>query len=262
TDPDIPPNHGCYRPIEIEAPTGTLVNPNPPAAVVGGNLETSQRITDVVLGAFAQQIPERVMAAGQGTMNNITFGGTDPRDESQYAFYETQAGGFGGRHGKDGMDAVHVHMSNTLNTPIEVLETAYPLRVKKYALREDSGGAGEYRGGLGIRRDIEVRNHQATFSILADRFTNTPYGLAGGNPGTAGEAYLLNDSKISLPPKTSKDLSSGDVISIRTPGGGGYGNPDQRDPEAIQRDLQTEKFSEDFVQTHYSLDDELVTEKE
>ncbi len=149
TDPDIPPNHGCYRPIEIVAPEGTIVNPKPPAAVVGGNLETSQRVTDAVLGALAEAAPGRVAAAGQGTMNNVTLGGTDPRGDgpNPYAFYETQGGGFGGRASGDGMDGVHVHMSNTLNTPAEVLETAYPLRIERYELRPDSGGAGEHRGG-------------------------------------------------------------------------------------------------------------------
>ncbi|ELZ81026.1 5-oxoprolinase [Haloferax elongans ATCC BAA-1513] len=255
TDPDIPPNHGCYRPIDIHAPEGTIVNPTLPAAVVGGNLETSQRVTDVVLGAFGNEVPERVVAAGQGTMNNITFGGTDPRDDSPYAFYETQGGGFGGRTGKDGMDGVHVHMSNTMNTPIEVLETAYPLRVTRYELRQDSGGAGEFRGGLGLRRDIQVRDHHATFSLLAERHRSTPYGLAGGESGGNGAAYLIDGDEEKLPEKSTHVLEPDQIVSVRTPGAGGYGDPDDRDPEAIARDLRLGKVSPEFAREHYDYED-------
>ncbi|QLG29464.1 hydantoinase B/oxoprolinase family protein [Halorarum halophilum] len=261
TDPDIPPNHGCYRPIEIHAPEGTIVNPDPPAAVVGGNLETSQRITDAVLGALAEADPEAVVAACQGTMNNVTFGGTDPRTDGPYAFYETQGGGFGGRATGDGMDGVHVHMSNTMNTPAEVLETAYPLRVERYAYRPDSGGAGEFRGGLGLRRDIRVRDHEARFSLLAERHESRPYGLAGGEPGGNGAAYLVDYAEQSsassrtqsgdedgeelekLAAKHTRDLPPGSVVSIRTPGGGGYGDPADRDPERIERDLRLGKLT-------------------
>jgi N-methylhydantoinase B len=230
TDPDIPPNAGCYRPITVDAPDGSLVNPDPPAAVVGGNLETSQRVTDVVLGALAEAVPDRVPAAGQGTMNNVTFGGTDPRDGSPYAFYETEGGGAGGHATGDGLDAVHVNMSNTLNTPAEVLETAYPLRVRRYALRPDSGGAGEHRGGLGLRRDVAVRDHEATFSLLADRHRSRPYGLAGGEPGARGVAWLVDvddqdgrDATLAdaaaerLPAKTTRTLDPGTIVSLRTP---------------------------------------------
>jgi N-methylhydantoinase B len=260
TDPDIPPNHGCYRPIDIDAPEGSIVNPNPPAAVVGGNLETSQRVTDVVLGAFGTEAPERVTAAGQGTMNNITFGGTDPRDGSPYAFYETQGGGFGGRPNGDGLDGVHVHMSNTMNTPVEVLETAYPLRVRRYAYRPDSGGAGEYRGGLGLRRDIQVRDHVARFSLLADRQQHPPYGIAGGDSGTCGAAYVHDadaygddDAGERLPQKSVHDLDPGTVVSVLTPGAGGFGDPAARDPEAVRRDLELGKVTEAFVREHYGL---------
>jgi N-methylhydantoinase B len=255
TDPEIPPNHGCYRPIDVQAPEGTIVNPNPPAAVVGGNLETSQRVTDVVLGAFGEAVPERVTGAGQGTMNNVTFGGTDPRDGSPYAFYETQGGGFGGRAGKDGMDGVHVHMSNTMNTPIEVLETAYPLRVERYEFRQDSGGAGEYRGGLGLRRDITVRGHEAQFSLLSDRRRHPPYGVAGGGPGTTGDAVLYEDGEeTQLPGKTIRELSPGATVSIRTPGAGGFGPVEQRDPEAVSRDLRLGKVSRAAARELYGID--------
>ncbi len=293
TDPDIPPNHGCYRPITVETPTASLVDARPPAAVVGGNLETSQRVTDVVLGAFAEADVERVVAACQGTMNNVTFGGTDPRtgdasadrgtsasapaaesppadasspdaatDGSPYAFYETQGGGFGGRAGRDGMDGVHVHMSNTRNTPAEVLETAYPLRVTRYELRPDSGGAGEFRGGLGLRRDIQVRDHVATFSVLADRQRHAPYGLAGGEDGTPGavwrrlppaeaEADADGADETRLPGKSTHDLPPGTVVSIRTPGGGGYGDPADRDPDAVSRDVRLGKVSPAVARAQY-----------
>ena len=277
TDPDIPPNHGCYRPIEVRAPEGTIVNPQPPAAVVGGNLETSQRVTDVVLGAFAEAVPERVTGAGQGTMNNVTFGGTDPRDDSPYAFYETQGGGFGGRAGKDGMDGVHVHMSNTMNTPVEVLETAYPLRIDRYELREDSGGAGEFRGGLGLRRDITVRDHEARFSLLADRRRHRPYGVGGGEPGKPGEAVLYGGERGSddgddtesdddggaadddreaehLPGKTIRELPPGSTVSVRTPGAGGYGPVEVRDPEAVRRDVRLGKVSPTAAREEYGVD--------
>lgn len=255
TDPEIPPNHGCYRPIELHAPEGTIVNPNPPAAVVGGNLETSQRVTDVVLGAFAEAVPERVTGAGQGTMNNITFGGTDPRDGSQYAFYETQGGGFGGRVGKDGMDGVHVHMSNTMNTPVEVLETAYPLRIERYEFRQDSGGAGAFRGGLGLRRDVTVIDHEARFSLLSDRRTHRPYGVAGGNQGAPGEAVLYEDAEEErLAGKTIRDLSPGTTVSIRTPGAGGYGPVEERDLEAVKRDVRLGKVSVAAAREEYGID--------
>ena len=255
TDPDIPPNHGCYRPIDIEAPDGTIVNPEPPAAVVGGNLETSQRVTDVVLGALSKAVPDRVTAAGQGTMNNVTFGGTDPRDGTPYAFYETQAGGFGGRRGKDGMDGVHVHMSNTMNTPAEVLETAYPLRVTRYEYRPDTGGAGEFRGGLGLRRDIQVRDHEATFSLLAERHRSQPYGLSGGDPGATGGAVLNpDDDPEELAPKSTHELPPGSVVSVRTPGGGGYGDSSDRDTGALARDLRLGKITPERLRSVYGID--------
>ena len=256
TDPDIPPNHGCYRPIEVVAPEGTVVNPEPPAAVVGGNLETSQRVTDAVLGALAEADPEGVVAACQGTMNNVTLGGTDPRGDgdSPYAFYETQGGGFGGRAGGDGIDGVHVHMSNTLNTPAEVLETAYPLRVERYELRPGSGGAGEHRGGLGLRRDIRVRGHTARLSLLAERHESRPYGLAGGDEGAGGAAYLVDDDGEeleTLPAKHTRDLPAGTVVSVRTPGGGGHGDPADRDDAAVERDLRLGKLTAATAREEY-----------
>jgi N-methylhydantoinase B len=256
TDPDVPPNAGTYRPIEIRAPEGTVVNARPPAAVVGGNLEISQRVTDALLGAFGTEAPERSVAAAQGTMNSVTFGGTDRAGEP-FAFYETVGGGYGGRAGADGMDGVHAHMSNTLNTPAEVLETVYPLRVRRYAYRPDSGGAGEFRGGLGLRRDIEVLADGVSFSLLADRRRHRPYGLAGGDAGASGEDYLRRAGDgdwAAIPGKSTRELDAGDVVSVRTPGGGGYGDPSTRDPEALVRDLRLGKVSAARAREVYDLD--------
>jgi len=236
-DPEIPPNEGCYRPIKMIAPEGTIVNARPPAPVVGGNLETSQRIVDVLLKALSQMAPEKSIAACQGTMNNITLGGIDPRTNTPYTIYETLAGGFGGRAGLDGLDGVHVHMSNTLNTPVEALETAYPLRVERYELRTNTGGAGQYRGGLGLRRDLKAVDHQATLSLLTDRRDGQPYGLFGGEPGVSGENVLIrDDQEEKLPAKCVKLLEPNDVVSVRTPGAGGYGDPSQRSEAQIKKD--------------------------
>jgi N-methylhydantoinase B len=254
TDPDVPANAGSYRPIDVRAPAGTVVNARPPAAVVGGNLELAQRVTDALLGAFGTEAPERSVAAGQGTMNSVTFGGTNRRGEP-FAFYETIGGGSGGRTGADGMDGVHVHMSNTLNTPAEVLETAYPLRIRRYEYRKDSGGAGAFRGGLGLRRDIEVLTDDVAFSLLADRRRHRPYGIAGGEVGASGEDWLNpSGERRRIPGKATLTLEAGDVVSVRTPGGGGFGDPAERDPEAVFRDLRLETVSRASAREQYGLE--------
>ncbi len=248
TDPQIPPNDGAYRPIKLIIPEGTIVNARPPAAVVGGNLETSQRIVDVLIGALAPLAPEKALAACQGTMNNLTLGGIDPRSGEPYTIYETMGGGFGGRLGLDGIDGVHSHMSNTLNTPVEALETAYPLRVERYELRPSTGGRGRFRGGLGLRRDIRVVEHKATLSLLSDRRIGQPYGLFGGDLGARGENVLIRgDIEKPLPGKCVLQLHPGDMISVRTPGGGGYGDPKEREEALIQRDLEEGKSSDKQV---------------
>jgi N-methylhydantoinase B len=245
TDPDIPPNAGCYRSIEVIAPAGSVVNARAPAAVVGGNLETSQRIVDVLIGALAQALPGRGIAGCQGTMNNLTLGGVDPFTGEPYTLYETIAGGAGAGASWDGVDGVHTHMTNTLNTPIEALETAYPLRVTRYELRADTGGAGRYRGGLGVRRDLAAINHTARVSLLGDRRRSTPYGFVGGRPGVPGEdLLLLPDGTIRrLAAKGSVLLEPGSTLSVRTPGGGGYGPAEERDPAAVRRDVREGRIS-------------------
>jgi N-methylhydantoinase B len=220
---DIPSNSGCLAPIRVVAPRGTVVNARRPAAVAAGNVETSQRIVDVLLGALADAVPDRVPAASQGTMNNLTIGGWDPERRRPFAYYETIAGGTGGRPDRPGCSAVHTHMTNTLNTPVEALEYAYPLRVRRYEIRRGSGGSGRYPGGDGIRRDVELLA-PARAAILSDRRRFPPYGLADGQPGGVGRNVLIGTGQErELPGKTSLDVRPGDVISIRTPGGGGHG---------------------------------------
>ncbi|WP_049922078.1 hydantoinase B/oxoprolinase family protein [Halopiger djelfimassiliensis] len=228
TDPEIPPNQGCYEPVTVRAPEGTLLNPDPPAAVVGGNVETSQRVTDVVFTALARAAPDRVPAQGQGTMNNLTIGARD----GSFTYYETIGGGFGARPDRDGMDGVQVGMTNTLNTPVESIETEYPLRVDRYALRPDSGGRGRYRGGLGLERTVTVET-DATVSLLTERRRYGPAGVAGGEDGAPGQNLIDGDP---VPAKTTVDVDAGTTVTVRTPGGGGHGDPDERDPAALEAD--------------------------
>ncbi len=240
TDPDIPPNEGCYEPISVSVPDGSLLNPRPPAAVVGGNVETSQRVTDVVFTALAEAAPDRVPAQGQGTMNNLTIGSRDGGDDG-FTYYETIAGGFGGRPSKDGMDGVQVGMTNTLNTPVESLEAEYPLFVEEYGLRENSGGRGQFRGGLGIVRSVTVET-DATVSLLTERRRVAPHGIAGGEDGRCGRNEIDGES---VPAKTTRDVASGATITVFTPGGGGHGPAEERDSEAIERDREDGKMEWD-----------------
>jgi N-methylhydantoinase B len=197
-----------------------VVNATPPAAVAAGNVETSQRIADVLLGALAQAAPDRVPAASQGTMNNVLVGNDD------FAYYETIGGGQGGRPGSAGQSGIHTGMTNTENTPIEALDTHYPIRVEKYTLRRGSGGAGRFPGGEGIEREI-LFLADATLSLMGERRRHRPWGLAGGEPGATGEDWLIgsDDRRERLPAKTTVPVRAGDRLLVRTPGGGGWGNP-------------------------------------
>ncbi len=231
---DVPAAAGLMRPIQVIAPEGTIVNARPPAAVAGGNVETSQRIVDVLLRALAQAIPDRIPAAASGTMNNLTIGGMhpgsnnpradDPRIGEPFAYYETVAGGMGARPGKAGVSGVHTHMTNSLNTPAEALEYAYPLRVRKYSLRAGSGGTGKFRGGDGIIREIEALT-DCEVTLLADRRARGPWGLSGGAAGAPGKTFIARcDGGIEpMPAKFSTRLRKGERITIETPGGGGWG---------------------------------------
>ena len=226
-DGEVPASAGLMEPIEVIAPAGTVVNANPPASVAGGNVETSQRIVDVLFRALSKALPDRIPAASQGTMNNLTIGGIDPGSGLEFSYYETVAGGMGARPAADGMSGVHTHMTNSLNTPVEALEYAYPLRVREYRLRRASGGEGQHRGGDGVIREIESLT-EAKMSLLADRRKRGPYGLQGGSEGQPGTNEIIRGTGAhEIPAKSSHELQSGDRIRIETPGGGGWGLKDQ-----------------------------------
>jgi N-methylhydantoinase B len=219
TDPTIPTNGGCYRGVTLETRRGSIVDAVSPAAVAAGNVETSQRIADTLLGALAQAAPSRVPAAGQGTMNNVLIG------NDEFAYYETVAGGQGGRPGKAGQSGIHTGMTNTKNTPVESLETHYPFRVRTYRLRSESGGAGRYPGGDGVEREIEFLT-DATVSLMGERRRLAPWGLNGGEPGATGQDWLIRGGSADrLPAKVTVDVRPGDRLRVLTPGGGGWGSP-------------------------------------
>ncbi len=220
---DVPTNAGCLRPMEIITKPGTIVDAQFPAAVAGGNVETSQRIVDVLLGALSAALPDIIPAASQGTMNNVTIGGVDLRTGKPFAYYETLGGGVGATAFNHGESAVHSHMTNTLNTPIEALEFAYPLQVTEYSIRKGSGGKGRFAGGDGLVREIRLLS-DAEVTVLSERRVNAPYGLAGGAPGQPGKNTLVKKGQTQdMPGKFSVRLRAGDLVRIETPGGGGYG---------------------------------------
>ena len=220
---DMPASAGLMEPITVFAPAGTVVNAVHPSSVAGGNVETSQRIVDVLFKALAQALPNRIPAASQGTMNNLTIGGIDSRSGKEFSYYETVAGGMGARPQRDGISGVHTHMTNSLNTPVEALEYAYPLRCREYRIRKGSGGKGKHSGGDGVVREIETLV-PARMSLLSDRRKTAPYGLNGGDDGAVGNASIVSgDRSRSIASKGSWDLNAGDRVRIETPGGGGIG---------------------------------------
>ena len=219
---DAPACAGLFRPIALTAPEGSLVNARRPAALAAGNVETSMRLVDAVLGALAAAVPQRIPAASHGSMNNLAMGA---RGEQGWDYYETAGGGLGAHAGGDGLDGVQAHMTNTLNTPVESLESHYPLRVHRYRIRRGSGGAGRHRGGDGLVRELEVLA-PATFTVLTERRRHAPWGLAGGKPGASGR-NLLNGQP--LPAKTTGTLVPGDRLTLETPGGGGYARENTND---------------------------------
>lgn len=218
TDPSIPANGGCYRSVTMSSPAGSIVSAEPPAAVAAGNVETSQRIADALLGALAQAVPEAVPAASQGTMNNVLAGSDD------FAYYETVGGGQGGRCGRAGQSGIHTGMTNTKNTPIESLVQHYPLRITAYGLRSGSGGVGRFGGGEGIVREMEFLE-DATVTLMGERRVTEPWGLQGGGPGAKGEDWLIRRSgtRELLPGKVTLDVRAGDRLRVLTPGGGAWG---------------------------------------
>jgi N-methylhydantoinase B len=240
-DEQVPATSGLMRLIRVLAPSGTIVNALTPSAVAGGNVETSQRIVDVLLKALALAIPARIPAASQGTMNNFSFGGIDTRrGQTPFAYYETIAGGTGGVPVRKGNNGAQSHMTNTLNTPTEVLEHIYPVRLHRYALRKGSGGPGKFPGGNGIVREIEMLT-DVQAGILSDRRKLSPYGLKGGSPGSPGKnEILINGKSRRLPSKCSFRAPAGAIIRIETPGGGGWGKR-EKEGKAARRKKKSPK---------------------
>jgi N-methylhydantoinase B len=240
---DIPYTAGVMHPLEVIAPSGLVVSAQPPAAMAAGNVETSQRITDVILRALAQAAPELIPAASSGTMNNLTFGGWDPVRGRAFAYYETIAGGMGASALSDGASATHTHMTNSWNTPVEAFEHLYPLRIRAYRIRSGSGGKGKHRGGDGIVREFEFLT-RADVTILSDRRERGPYGLSGGSPGARGKNSLLRGKKlrgkrtVAIPGKARFEVLPSDVLRIESPGGGGYGNPLRGTADTLKSDGQ------------------------
>ncbi|MGW8221162.1 MAG: hydantoinase B/oxoprolinase family protein [Syntrophobacteria bacterium] len=229
---DIPTNAGVLRPITVLTQEGSIVDAQFPAAVAGGNVETSQRIVDVVLGALSQALPKKIPAASQGTMNNVTIGGIDPRNGRPFAYYETIGGGMGATARGDGESGVHSHMTNTLNTPIEALEYSYPFLVTEYSIRRSTGGEGLHQGGDGIVREIQLQS-EAEITILSERRKLPPYGLGGGGPGAVGRNVIIRGGeRMEKPGKFSASLQKNDIVRIETPGGGGYGKKGARSQES------------------------------
>lgn len=251
--PDIPSNEGFYRPIRIIAPEGSLVNSSFPAATAS-RAQACQRVVDVIIGALAQAIPKRAVAAANGSNTALTFYGRKPESGQYYVYIETYGGGSGGRANKDGKDGVQVHITNTSNLPIEALEQEYPLFIETYTLVPDSGGPGKCRGGLGLRRDIRIVGHSCEIAAQAERFRIGPWGIFGGKEAQTGEILLRpgSPSQVSLPSKTSGvEVKDDEVVRIQTPGGGGYGPPGERSPQAVEKDLREGKISPEHARKFY-----------
>jgi N-methylhydantoinase B len=238
-DPELPSSAGAFKPVRVITPKGSLVNPRFPAPVSNANINTAQRIADVILGALAQGIPKRVPAASTGSMSIFTIGGANPESGLYYSYVETYGGGQGAMYNADGMDGVHSNMTNTRNTPAEVIEIAYPLRVEKYGLVPDTDGAGQFRGGLGLTREITILEHEATISIGTERRKIKPWGLAGGQPGGPSQTWIVTPQgdTQTLPTKVTTILPPGTKIVLQTAGAGGYGDPFTRDSKSVATDV-------------------------
>ncbi len=239
-DPNLPSSAGVSRPVEVMTPPGTLVNAEFPAPVSNANINTAQRVADAVLGALSRAIPENVPAASTGSMSIFTVGGVDPRTGEYYSYVETYGGGQGAMVNQDGMDGVHTNMTNTRNAPAEVIEIAYPLRVERYGLVPDSEGPGKWRGGLGMTREITILNHEAMVTLGTERRRIRPWGLMGGQSGGGSDCWIVSPEgeEQGLPSKVTIRVQSGSHVVLRTAGGGGFGNPLEREPERVQRDVE------------------------
>jgi len=254
-NPEIPSNEGISKSLKIITPEGTIVNPDFPAPVSNANLNTAQRIADVILGAFSNILPEKVTAASAGTMGLFTIGGLDDRSREFYSYVETYGGGQGANPLSDGLDGVHTNMTNTRNTPTEVIEISYPLLVNRYCLRPDTEGPGKFRGGMGLCREITILSHSAEVTLSSERAKIKPWGLKGGKPG----ANSLNIFKYSdgsqevQPSKITTEVAWGTTIIYNTPGGGGYGSPFERDPALVVRDVKGELISLERAEREYGV---------
>ena len=252
-DPEIPNNQGVLEVCEIDCPEGTLLNCVAPAPVAA-RANTSQRIIDAVIGALAPALPDDAVGAANGANTTAVFSGIDPRTGRGYLYLETLGGGFGGRSDRDGKDGVQVHITNTSNLPVEVIEMEYPLRVVSYGLIEDSGGAGTFRGGLGLRRVVTPVDHVSTFNGAGERFRNEPWGIFGGSPGKTGRFFHVKAAdeidELEIKPSGVR-LAAGEEIVVETPGAGGYGDPKARAESAIEEDRESGKFSAEFIKRNY-----------
>lgn len=262
TDPDIPNNAGCFVPVSMDLPEGSLVNPNPPAPV-NARTVTFKRIANVLLGAFAQAIPEQVPAAGNGQLAALTFAGNN--DDAAWIYGETGAGGDGARPTKDGLDCLETDVTNCMNTPAEATEMEYPIRVWKYNLWEDSGGSGRYRGGLGTHKQFEILDDDVTLTHRRDRHDFQPWGLDGGNAAPTCETIIRHNdgNEESIPSKVIASLDIHDIVDVYTTGGGGYGPPTERPIEKVAQDVQDEKVSPAVAELEYGVaidDDGTVNE--
>jgi len=255
TDPEVPPNAGAFRPINVITPSGTVVNPEFPSPVSNANINTSQRIADVILGALAQARPEKAIAACAGTMGLLTLGGIDPRSNKYYSYVETYGGGMGAVKGNDGMDGVHTNMTNTRNTPTEVIEISYPLLVEGYGLLPDTEGPGEYRGGMGLYRRIKIMDHEANITLSNERGITKAWGLLDGKPGAHSKNLLISpDGKTErLPTMITTKVASDYIIDYQTPGAGGYGNALSRNPEKVLRDVREGLISIERAHSEYKV---------
>ncbi len=256
-DPEIPSNAGIYRAFQVEAEEGSIVNAVNPAPV-GARIDTCMRVADVIFGALGPAVPERAMAGCNSSCTSAIFSGADPQDSSHfYVYLETIAGGSGAQKGRDGLSGVQVHMTNTSNLPVEALEMEFPLlTVHKYGLIENSGGAGQYRGGLGIERIFEAMYDNISFTGLGDRQLYRPWGLYGGLPGAGGEYFITRaDGTVEklMSKCTDIPLHKGDTVTVHTPGAGGYGDPKKRDPKAVLRDCIEHKVSVDQAESKYGV---------
>ena len=253
-DPEMPNNQAAIDAVEIIAPPGTVANCVAPAAVAL-RANTCQRVIDVVIGALASVLPEQAIGAANGANTSMVFAGVDPRSGAPYVYLETLGGGMGGRSDRDGKDGVQVHITNTSNLPIEAIEMEYPLRVEEYALVEDSGGPGRYRGGLGLRRSVRPIGHVCEFNGVGERFRHAPWGIFGAGPGASGRFLLqgADGSRSELPPKTGRmELAPEQAVIVETPGAGGYCPASDRSPADIERDRVSGKFTTAYLRRHYA----------